>query len=567
MEISASQALQMYKDKEGELSKLRTRQKKDAALAKRTKFVLTGDDNKPIPKCYNVTLPKAANFASRANAILASANERMVCEGVGLDDNNTSKKETFFNYCLSVLAQQSAPRKIGNIFAFTAGQANLRGSIARRVTVEYDEEKGLKVEILPWDTLFANWDFDSDGLYYAANTSIRSRALLESEYEKVKVSGKTGKIIDFLGKDINHIFIDGAHKLSLPNPRGYVPVAVAYTSAGLPFLDEDMDENLGESIFWQGRDLYDEANRIASVAMTLHVGSLFPPVQKPYDEIPNEKPESPYGGTSTVVPYKVEDGAYTAFPRQDLYQATRFIWSLIDAHIQQSSFSTIEFGTLQFPLSSVALRQLEEGRELVLLPSIQAISEAERQTCEMIKEQFIALGKTVELQGEGKKASYAPKDLEGEYEIFFRYFTGSRKYAAAGISEAQALKPLELVSDDYLRNECIRVENPSEEARKLETQRLERTNPAIQIYNQLKGLVEQERWAEAWIQRKLLRDTVRSLLSVPSQESPDNNGASAEGIPLFTGAPSKVGGRQPGGITAEETKKAAAIQEMSGEEA
>ena len=313
--------------------------------------------------------------------------------------------------------------------------------------------------------------------------------------------------------------------------------------------------------------MFDEANRVASVAMTLHVGSLFPPVQKPYQEIPNEKPESPYGGTSTVVPYKTGDGEYKAFPRQDLYQATRFIWSLIDSHIQQGSFSTIEFGTLQFPLSAVALEGLAEGRELVLFPSLEAISEVELQTCQMIKDQFIKLGKTVEIAGEGKRATYSPKDIDGEYKISFKYFTGSRKYALAGISEAQALKPLGVVSDDYIRRELIKVDNPDEEKDKLHTQQLEESNPNIKVYNQIKSLIEQERWAEAWMQRKLLMDMIKAQYAPQPVEQNGQKGQSELAMPLFAGAPSKVGGRQPGGITAEESRKAAAVQEYETEEA
>jgi len=566
MEISPEQALTMYKDKESELSGLRTRQKKDAALAKKDKFSLLDDNNKKVPNCYNVTLPKAANFASRANSILSSSNERVEIEGIGLKDTDAAKKEEFFNECLR-LGNTSPNRQFGKVFSFSAGQANLRGRVARRVEVEIDSEGKLKVTITPWDTLFANWEFDSEGLAWAANPTIRSRLMIETEYPGTKVSSKTGNVIDFVGKKINHIFVDKKHVISYPNDRGYVPVAIAYASAGLPFLDTDMEMNSGESIFWQVRDLFDEANRIASVAMTLHVGSLFPPVQKPYEEIPNEKPESPYGGTMVTVPYKKEDGAYTAFPRADLYQATRFIWSLIDTHIQQGSFSTIEYGTLQFPLSSVALEGLAEGRELVLLPSLQALSEVELQTCMIIKKQFIALGKTVELAGSGQKASFSPKDIEGDYNIFFKYFTGSRKYALAGISEAQAIKPLEIVSDDYIRRELIRVSNPEEESEKLKTQQLESSNPLIKVYNQIKGLISQERWAEAWMQRKLLMDALRRELAPPVAASGQPAGQGEPAIPLFTGAPSKVGGKQPGGISAEETRKAAGVQEIDMEEA
>uniref|UniRef100_A0A6M3J7D3 Portal protein n=1 Tax=viral metagenome TaxID=1070528 RepID=A0A6M3J7D3_9ZZZZ len=553
MRISQEQALQLVKDKENDFGKLYARQDRDADFAKRKKFTITDDKGKAIPKCFNVTLPKAANFASRANSILSSSNERVVIEGQGLNDKVTAKIENFYNDSLKI-ADDFAPRKIGKIFTFTAGQANLRGRVVRKVLVDISEEGFLEVRIQPWDARFATYDFDADGTAWAACPFTRSQAMIESEYG-IKTNAKTGKIIDFCGRDEEHIYLDGKHIKSLPNPSGEVPVAISYTSAGLPFFDTEMEENLGESIFWQVRDLFDEANRIASVAMTLHVGSLFPPVQKPYQEVPNEQPPSPYGGTMTTVPFRVEDGPYTAFPRADLYQATRFIWSLIDSHIQQGSFSTIEFGTLNFPLSAVALEGLAEGRELVLLPGLQAISNAELQTCLLIKHQFIALGKTVEIRGKGKRASYSPKDIEGDYSISFKYFTGSRKYALAGIAEAQQIG--NLVSDDYKRRELIRVENPDEEAEKLMAEK----NPFIMLYRQCEGLVEREQWAEAWMARIQLMNVLKSQLMgqpVEEEKQPQSVGG---GIPLFAGAPSKVGGRQPGGISAEETRKGAAVEE------
>lgn len=563
MEISPSAALNLIKDKQREFSKLYTRMKADADLAKRKSFYLTDDAGKKIPNCEHVTLPKAAIFANRANAIMAAANQQITVEGQGLDDKQTSKKEMFFFDSLDIADQLLGKRGMPKHFTFQGNHVNLRGRVAQRVIVEIDDEGNLKVELIPWDMLFATYDFDTDGTAWAGYTTKRSKAMIESEYG-ITPSGSTGKITDFEGKDINYIFLDDKHIDTQPNSYGYVPVAIALSPAGLLFLDDDMEENRGESIFWLNRDLYKEANRIVSIVQTLNSGALFPPLQKEYEEIPLEKPPAPVAGTRMVVPVKKGE-LYHPMPREDVYQATRMAWSIIDSHIQQGSFSTIEFGTLQFPLSAVALENLAEGRELVLAPGLQALSMLYLQTCQMIKDQFIKLNKSIEIRGKGKQATYAPKDLDGDYNIFFRYFTGSRKYALAGISEAQAIG--NLVSDDYKRRELIRIENPDEEAEKIRTEQLEKMNPAILYYKQIQSLVEQERWAEAWLVRKQLMDMVRQQFAPPQVEEAKQPVQTESAIPLFSGAPSKVGGRQPGGITAEETKKAAAVQEQEFEEA
>ena len=242
-------------------------------------------------------------------------------------------------------------------------------------------------------------------------------------------------------------------------------------------------------------------------------------------------------------------------PREDILQATRMGWSIVDSHLQQASFSTTMMGTLQFPLAAVALEQLAEGQELVLVPSLQAISIMSLQSCNLIKRQFIKLGKTVELKGEGKQASYSPKDIEGDYDIHFKYFTGSRKYMLAGIAEARDIGGL--VSDDYKRRELLKIENPDEEAKKLDTQQAEDMHPEIKVYRQLTGFVTEERWAEAWMARLKLRKILMAEYA-PQEPEPTRDVQPQGGIPLFAGAPSRTsGGGQNQDITNEETAKAA----------
>lgn len=557
--ISPEQALRMIKDKEGEFGKLYARMKVDAALTKRTKFVLSDDQGKAIPNCNSVTLPRAAKFINRANAIMSAANQQINVEGEGIKDPVTSKIETFFKDSLKIADELLSYRNMPPLFAFQTFHANVRGRMAQRVLVEINDDGTLKVDIIPWDTLYATYDFDIDGVAWAAYTTPRTKTMIESEY-KVVVGTKTGKITSFWDRDQEHIFLNGKHILTNPNPFGEVPVAIALSPAGLLFLDEDVEENRGESILWLARDLFEEANRVASIVQTLNTGALFPPQQKEYEEIPTEKPPYPMAGTRSVAAVKKGE-LYHPMPRADVYQATQMIWSIIDSEIQQNSFSTIEYGSLQFPLSSVALESLAEGRELVLLPGLQALSILYLQTCRMIAKQFIALNQSVMVRGQGQKATYAPKNIEGDYNISFSYFTGSRKYALAGVSEVQVLKPLNIVSDDYLRRETLKLDDPDGDDEQRHAEQLEKTNPAIQMYRQLKGLVDKDdSWAEAWMVRKQLMDIVRAQFAPPAIEQPK---AQPKGsiIPLFTGAPSKVGGRQPGGINAAEQERIAETTE------
>lgn len=548
MSMTEKEALQAVRDKEGEFGPLYARMKVDADLAKRKPFILVDDKGKKIPNCDHVTLPKAAIFCNRANAITAAGNQQIIVEGGDIKDDVTSKIETFYRNCFANADELLTLRNENPAFTFHSHMINERGRIGQRIILEIDEEGKFKVEIIPWDVLFVTYEYDKDGLAWASRITIQSKSSINSTYEKANITAKVGKLRDFWSREANYVYADDKLILSEANDLGEVPVAIAYSSAGLMYQDDDMEVNRGESILWLNRDLFKEANKIVSTVSTLNSGSLFPPLQKEYEEIPNEQPPSPQGGTRTVVPVRKGE-LYHPMPREDVYQATRMAWSIIDSHIQQGSFSTIEFGTLQFPLSAVALENLAEGRELVLAPGIQALSQMYLKSCNLIKRQFIKLGKTVELKGD----SYSPSDIEGDYNLSFKYFTGSRKHMLAGITESNDIG--KLVSDDFKRRELIMLENPDEEAKKIDAEQAELMHPELRVYNQTLGFMEEGRWSEAWMTRLKLRKMLMAEYSPQEPEQPRQAQPQGGQIPLFSGASGKVNAREQSGISSNQERQ------------
>ena len=552
MAITSDIALEVMNNKKTDFGKLYERMDKDADLAKRKKYTLVDEDNKKIPNCDHVTLPKAAIFANRANAITASANQQIIVEIEGERDAVTNKMERFFRICFTMADELLRLRNMPKAFTFHSQNVNLRGRIGQRIIVEKDDKGNLRIEIIPMDYRFAQYDFDEFGLAWHSYTTTKSKSIIKSEFD-ITTKGKTGEVVDFWTRENNFVFVDKELVISEDNPLKEIPIAMAFSPAGLMFLDDDVEENRGESIFWLNRDMYPEANKTISVIQTLNSGALFPPLQKEFEEIPNKQPKNPpQGGKRTVIPVRKGE-LYHPMPREDVYQATRMAWSIIDSHIQQGSFSTIEFGTLQFPLSAVALENLAEGRELVLAPGLQGLSEMYLQSCELIRKQYIALGQTFELKGTGEQSKYAPKDIDKDYDISFKYFTGSRKYALAGISEAQAIG--NLVTDDYKRRELIKMENPDKEKSLLDAQEAEGMHPEIKVYNQIKGFIEDKRWSEAWMAffklQKMLVAEYAPQEPQPIQEKQPQGGQ----IPLFSGAPGKVNAREQSGIASNQERK------------
>ncbi len=553
--LTPTQALQAVKDKESTFGNLYKRQDTDADLAKRKAFTLVDDKNKKIPNCDHVTLPKAANFINRANAITASANQQLIIAGV--KDVQRNNLEAFYNEGFRSADEALVNRNESIAFTFHSHMINTRGRIGHRIIVEIDEETGrLKVEIIPWDFRYVTYEFDKFGLAWASRFITMSKTAIDAAYGEGKARGKTGVVRDFWSRSNNFVFVDEKSVLQEANDSGEVPVAMALSPAGLHFQDKDMEENRGESILWLSRDLYKEANKIISIVQTLNTGALFPPLQKEYEEIPTTQPPTPQGGTRTVVPYKKADGEYKPMPRQDVYQATRMAWSIVDSHIQQTSFSTSQMGTLQFPLSSLALEELNEGQELVLANSIQALSLMYLQTSQIMARQFIALEGSVPVTDkEGKEIKISSKDVEEKHDISFTYFTNSRKFILAGISESRDIG--NLVDDGYKREHLLKLENPEAVGAAVEAQEAKDMHPELKVYEQLKSFVEKEQWAEAWMARLKLRKILLAEYA-PEETAPAVDGQPQGGVPLFGGPPSRAGGGgQRPDITTEETEKAA----------
>jgi len=555
VKLTETQALEAIKDKAGAFGKLYKRMDTDADLAKRKPYTLVDENNKKIPNCDHVTLPKAANFINRANAITTSANQQLIIAGV--KDVNRNNLEAFYTEGFRSADEVLVNRNEAIAFTFHSHMINTRGRIGQRIIVEIDKETGLlKVEIIPWDFRYVTYDFDKFGLAWASRFSTQSTLSINALYGEGKAKGKTGVVRDFWSRSNNYVYVDEKVVLSESNDYGEVPVAMALSPAGLHFQDKDMEENRGESILWLSRNLYAEANKYISILTTLNTGALFPPLQKPYEEIPNKQPQSPQGGSRTVVPYKTADGPYAAMPREDILQATRMGWSIIDSQIQQTSFSTSQMGTLQFPLSSLALEELNEGQELVLANSIQALSLMYLQSSRIMARQFIALEGSVPVTDkEGKEIKISSKDVEEKHDISFTYFTNSRKYILAGISESRDIGTL--VDDGYKREHLLKLENPEAVGAAVEAQEAKDMHPELKVYEQIKSFVLKEQWAEAWMARLKLRKILQAEYA-PQEPAAEKQAQPQGGVPLFAGAPSRASGAgQTSDITAEETAKAA----------
>jgi len=281
----------------------------------------------------------------------------------------------------------------------------------------------------------------------------RSKGKIKAEYgEEVagKIAGKEAEVIDAWGIDENVIHIDGKVALRQPNPYGYVPFGVQIVPLGSMLLDKGSLSRYGESIFFLIRDLIPELNRLATILQTINQATVHGAKFIATSEGPNlqisAEDAAAMSELMAVTPVDIGGGIFLV-PIADIKNATRLLHAMIDQRIQAGSLSRLDLGTLTFPLSAVALIEIGESRDQLFLPRLQAKALLNQQLAEMIINQVIAIGHSVELGTPGHKRKFEVSKLQGAYEVTYRYFTKSPKLDVARYSMAAAAG--NLISDEY----------------------------------------------------------------------------------------------------------------------
>ena len=541
--------LDKIKDADSEFDGLHSRMRGDADLAKKKSYSLTDSEGNVVPNCDNVTLPLAAVFLNRANALVAGSDQQIIVETSPKDEKKNSTIESFLTDLYISIDEYLNGKGYPDLFLFHSHMINSRGRIGQRNTLRMEKEKFIP-DALPLDCLDLVYETGEGGLAWGAPTFTRTKAQIEKEYEKD--TGKaTSEIRDLWTPDEEIIFLDNDFLQTNKNPRGYPPIVVQASTAGLMFLDSDRLKNSGESILWLNRDLYEEINKTASIIHTLSASSLFPVYQKEYEQIPVKKPENlPTAGKRATIPVKKGE-LFRLIPKQDLMAAVRLDWAILKSQLQEGSFSTAQMGTLQFPISGVLLRQLEAGRQLVLIHSIQALSMLYRASSRMLIKQYIELGGNIPIGAEGKKRTYSKADLEGDYSISFKYFQSSREQQIAGAAEAEAMG--DLVSDSYKRRELIQVNEPDKVESELRAEQAAKADPVIALYQQMHSLIDEDKDIEARLVLRKIKMMLRQQ-SAPTETPEEKTKIPAGTIPLMGGG-GQGGGRQPGDEGEEELQK------------
>ena len=456
------------------------------------------DENKAIPRIINLTLNDPAVFAFRTIGILSAANPQTIVEGENLGDEFTNYIERCLDNYYLTIDEKLAPLQL-MLFPYVAEQSSIRGYLAAQNLTRKDKNGNIIVDVKPLDTRFQVYDMGVEDLNWHSYATRKTRGYILDRFKHdIGENNKTEIIQDAYDRKRHYAWVgtgttaepveDTIHPYAKANGgKGYVPVVMQKVPSGSQLADDDNIAHDGESIFALNRNLYPEMNRLATILHNLTVASFFGALQYASEAGEKKRVNAPPYGLGVVVAVE-KGGGYQVIPVNDIRNATRLEYSMLDSRLQRGSFPNTAYGNLTFPLAYVALAKLIEAMDQTLIPRLQCFALFYRQLSQMFIKQVLMFNKSIELGAEGHKKTYDPSKLKGEYSIGYKYYSESRDQRIANLTEAQASRGL--FSDDYIRREIMHHPNPDMEENKIRDEQAEKADPAVGLYRRVHSLID-----------------------------------------------------------------------------
>ncbi len=486
-------------------------------------MMMITDKSKPVPQIVNMTLNDAALFAFRSIGILQAANPQTIVS------SKEGKRNSYIEECLAdyyiTVDEQMGNRAIIGQYPYHAEKSCVRGSLAAHVLNRKGKDGKLIVDVRPLDTRYYWYDMGMDGLNWDAYLTRQSKTYIQEKLDHDIGNEKDALVYDvytrkkhlaWVGQgETAHQKKDEEHPYANENGgEGYVPTIFKRVPSGSMLADPDNVAHEGESIFALNRLLYPEMNRLATVLSNLTMASFFGARQYASEAGEKANPEAlPFG--LGVVASVEKGGGYSLIPVNDIRNASRLEYAMLDGRLQRGSLPNIDYGNLSFPLSGAAIYRLTESKDMIFIPRLQCFAEFYRAMSRMVIKQIIQMGLPIELGDEGFRTEYKPEQLKGSYKIEYKYFSESREQKLAEITEAQAMRGL--IPDAAIRVEILKRRNPERDEDGLADEQAERDDVRIRLLRRVHRLInrrEQTTGGEAKRYDTEAKLTLKALLRI-----------------------------------------------------
>jgi hypothetical protein len=481
--------------KRTDLKPIHDRQDVDEALyfLKPYKMMMLDKPSEEMPDVANVTLNDCLLYAVKAISILSGATMQPVIEGRKLTDKQTTSIEEFLADVYYMVDDWLENKGIWGLGAFTDEQIMIRGHVGARPCLRIGEEGLLIPDVTPLDTRFFAPELGDSGIVWGAPWFFQTKEELEREYNKPgdvlpHLEDSENEVVDRWDSEENKVFVNRELARSQPNTYGYPPFVYSVVHAGSMFYSKDAVEHRGESILWANRELWTEKNRTATILQTINVNALFAAIQLEVSK-PGQakKPKtSPYKPRSVQIVEK--GGGFRAMPVSDIKRATTLFYSILESDLQRGSLAAIDYGTLTFPLSSLAMAKLMGSRNDLFLPRVNTKAVYYQALSRMLINQCIQFGVPIRVGQRGSENEYKPSDLEGDYTIKYRFFTESAEEKVANFTIARDASAY--YSRDTVRRDYLHDKDPDGEELKFQSQQAEMLDEVVFLHRRARALAE-----------------------------------------------------------------------------
>ena len=242
-----------------------------------------------------------------------------------------------------------------------------------------------------------------------------------------------------------------------------------------------------ESIYFLVRDLIDEYNRCLSILQTLNFLAIKPALTEVAQEA-HEYNELATPGSVTPVD---QPNAVQLVPYGEARRAMMLALQEINRAMDDGTLARIMLGDLPGEMSAVALVQVEQGQGQVYMPRLGSRGLLKKQIAEMFIKQIEVLGiGSFEVGVAGHKKTFKSSDLDGEYEISYKYTNKSPETDFARLSMAAKYKESGLMDDLTILEDVMKRDDPEGDLRKVHRQKARLTSPTLQLYDRIKAMSE-----------------------------------------------------------------------------
>jgi len=482
--------------KRTDLKPIHDRMDVDEALyfLKPYKMMKLDKPSEEMPDVVNVTLNDCLLYAVKAISILSGATMQPVIEGRKLKDKQTTLIEDFLSDLYYMIDELLEKRGIWGLGAFVDEQIMIRGHVGCRPCLRIGEGGMLVPDVTPLDTRFFVPELGNKGIVWGATWFTQTKEEIEREYNQPGDTlprleeNSENEVVDRWDSDFNTVFVNTEQVRKQPNTYGYPPLIYSVVHAGSMFYSKDAVEHRGESILWANRELWTEKNRTATILQTINVNALFAALQlhvsKPGQK--NKPTKSPYKQRTV---HEVEKGGgFEAMPVSDIKRATTLFYSILESDLQRGSLAAVDYGSLQFPLSSLAMAKLMGSRNDIFLPRLNTKAVFFQALSRMLIDQCIKLDQPIIVGPVGSENEYNPSDLKGDYTIKYRFFTESAEDKVADFTIARDASAY--YSRDTIRRDYLHDKDPDGEELKFMSQQAEMLDEVIFLYRRARALAE-----------------------------------------------------------------------------